>query len=141
MAILKFLHVLFIFVWIGSLLTLTRLAAYQAKETPEIQRKLGKIFRKAYLFVDLPSMILAVAFGLILLFLKDMNWKAPWLHMKLTFAFLLIVVDLISGWQILKYSKKPMKGRGTNFKILHGLAGLFLIFILIAIYILKARVM
>ncbi len=137
MAILKLLHVLFVFIWIGSLLTLTRLLAYQAKETTDTQLKIGKILKRMYFVNDLPSMILAVGFGLALLFLKDINFKAAWLHMKLTFAFLLIICDIICGCLITKHSRKPIKGRGIGYQIFHGITGLIFIGILITIYILK----
>ena len=137
MAVLKLLHVLFIFVWIGSLLTLTRLLAKLAKESDLVQERVIKILRRFYLLVDLPSMALAVVFGLCLLFLKDTNWKAPWLHMKLTFAFLLIVCDLICGRQIAKHSRTMIPGRGVSYQILHGVAGLLFIGVLVAIYVFK----
>lgn len=139
MYVLKFAHVLFIFIWIGSLLSLTRLMAYQARETPEIQLKLGRIYKRMYFLVDLPSMILAIATGIALLTLKDMNWKAGWLHMKLTFAFLLVLCDLVTGSQVIRLEKIAIKGKGIFYKILHGLAALFLIGALIAIYILKQK--
>lgn len=133
MATLKLLHVLFIFIWIGTLLTLSRLMGYLAKEPPLVQQRVAALTRRMYLLIDLPSMLIAVILGLCLLFLKDMNWKAPWLHMKLTFAFLLIVCDLITGWKIVgRVVDKPM-----GYKILHGLIGLLFIGVLIAIYILK----
>ncbi|MCH9625422.1 MAG: hypothetical protein S4CHLAM123_05960 [Chlamydiales bacterium] len=137
MAILKLLHVLFVFIWIGGLLALTRLLTYQAKELPETQLKLGKILKRMYYMIDLPSMILAVGFGLTLLFLKEMNWKAPWLHIKLTLAFFIIICDIICGYLITKHSKKPIVGRGIGYQILHGITGLLFIGVLVAIYILK----
>jgi uncharacterized membrane protein len=133
MAILKLLHVLFIFIWIGSLLMLTRLLGYQAKETDAAFQVMNRINKRMYFFIDLPSMVLAVVFGLLLLFLKDTNWKAPWLHMKLLFAFLLIVCDLICGTLIAKGKRHPR----LFYQIFHGITGLFLILVLIAIYILK----
>lgn len=133
MAILKFFHVLFIFIWIGSLLMLTRLLGYQAKESDETFQAMNRINKRMYFFIDLPSMILAVFFGLLLLFFKDTNWKAPWLHMKLLFAFLLIVCDVILGTLIARGRRHP----GLFYKIFHGMTGLFLILVLIAIYILK----
>lgn len=150
MATLKLLHILFVFVWIGTLLTLSRLMGYLGKEDPLVQKRMGAIAKRMYLLVDLPSMLMAISLGLTLLFLKDMNWKAPWLHMKLTFAFALIVCDLLTGWKITKGIKEPtlcVAGEGqivaksktssVGYKILHGLAGLFFIGVLVAIYILK----
>ncbi len=80
-------------------------------------------------------MVIAVGLGIILLFLKDMNWKAGWLHMKLTLAFILIVTDLIFGFQCL--SEKRVKGsKGGIFAIVL----LCLVGILACIYLLKATV-
>lgn len=138
MSLLKLLHVLFIFVWIGGLLTLTRLMGYHSKQTPEVQLALGKIYRRMYLFVDLPSMCLAVILGILLFILKKVDFHAGWCHMKLTFAFLLIISDLIAGRQAIKLSKQTIGGKGVGYKILHGLTALFLIATLFSIYILKA---
>lgn len=129
MAFLKLLHVIFVFSWIGSLLTLTRLLGYQAKEAPDI----GLISKRMYFRVDLPSMILAVGSGLVLLFLNGVDWKLGWIHMKLTFAFLLIICDLICGWQILSLNRRPK----WVYQMLHAMTALFLIMVLISIYILK----
>lgn len=136
MIILKFLHVLFIFIWMGGLLMLTRMLGYLSKESDATFQAMNRINKRIYFFIDLPSMILAVTFGLLLLFLKDMNWKAPWLHMKLMFAFLLIVCDITCGCLIAKGKRRSR----VFYQILHGLTGLFLIGVLVAIYILKQRV-
>lgn len=141
MAILKLLHVLFVFVWVGTLLTLTRLLGYLVKEPQPVQERMIKIIRRVYLFVDLPSMILTVIFGIVLLIFKDINWKAPWLHMKLTLAFLLIVCDVVTGRLIAQHVKMVMKEGikvGPRYQIVHGIAGIIFIGILIAIYVFKA---
>lgn len=139
MAILKFFHVLFVFIWVGTLLSLTRFLKYQSKENAETQKNIGKILKRMYFTVDLPAMIFAVGSGLALLFLKETNWKAPWLHMKLTLVFFLIITDIICGWSIAVHRQKPIQKMGTAYQILHGITGMLLIGILIAIYILKNR--
>ena len=130
---LKLFHVIFVFSWIGTLLVLTRLLSYQAKGVSQI----GPINKRIYFRVDLPSMILAVGSGIALLFLKGVDWKDGWIHMKLTFAFLLIVTDLACGWQIVKLSRKPTTGKGTGYIIFHAMAVFFLIMVLVSIYVLK----
>ncbi len=137
MAILKLFHVFVVIVWMGSLLTLTRFLAYQAKEEPGFQLKLGKILKRMYFTVDLPAMVLTVASGITALIVKDVNMKAPWLHMKLTFVFFLIVCDLDMGRSIVLRAKEPVQGKGTRFKVLHSVAGLLFIAVLIAIYVVK----
>ncbi|MCH9626646.1 MAG: hypothetical protein S4CHLAM2_02720 [Chlamydiales bacterium] len=133
MAILKLFHVLFVFIWIGSLLMLTRMLGYQAKESDTLFQAMNRINKRIYFFIDLPSMVLAVAFGLCLLFLKDTNWKAPWLHLKLTFAFFLIICDSICGCWIAQGKRRSR----LVYQVFHGLTGIFLIAVLVAIYILK----
>src|SRR5690606_23424692 len=102
MMLLKFFHVLFVFLWIGGLMTVSGMMAHQREGSREFSRLLKRIYSS----VELPSMCLAVIFGLILLFVKeDINFKAPWLHIKLTFAFLLIVCDIINGCLVQKLQK------------------------------------
>jgi putative membrane protein len=139
MATIKLLHILFLFMWVGSLLTLTRLLGYLPKEEPTVQSRFVRIFRRLYLFIDLPSMILALATGVVLLVIKGVDMKQGWFHMKLTFALLLVIADIYTGVQICKLKDKFVTGRGIKYKILHGLTALFLIFILIAVYILKVK--
>ncbi len=114
---------------------LTRMLGYQVKESDAVFQAMNRINKRIYFFIDLPSMILAVLFGLLLLFLKDTNWKAPWLHLKLTFAFLLIICDIICG-SIIVRGKRLSK---VFYQILHGITGIFLIVVLVAIYILKQK--
>lgn len=118
-----------------SQVMLTRLVGHQTQDSEETFLAMNRINKRIYFFIDLPSMILAVTFGLILLTLKDMNWKAPWLHMKLTFAFLLIICDVICGVFIAKGKRYPR----FVYQIFHGMTALFFIFVLVAIYILKQK--
>lgn len=137
MAILKLFHVLVVFIWVGSLLTLSRFLAYQAKEPPETQLRLGKLLKRMYFAVDLPAMILTLGLGFSSAFLKGVNWRAPWLHMKLTFVFLLILCDLYIGRKIIFHSQEPITGKGRRYQFFHGVAGILCLGILIAVYIIK----
>lgn len=105
MAILKFLHILFIFLWTGTLLTQTRLLGDLEKKRAAGQEMVYAI-KRIYCWIDLPAMVLAITFGMLLLnFKDDLNWKAPWLHMKLTFAFFLILCDCLIGIKIVRHAK------------------------------------
>lgn len=134
MTLLKFFHVFFIFLWIGGLVTVTGMMAHQKESSRELSRLLSRI----YFPVELPSMCLAVLFGLILLFTKeDINFKAPWLHIKLTFAFLLIVCDIICGFCVSRLQKPGACAGRIGHLFLHYLTVFFLIIVLLAIYFLK----
>ena len=128
MAILKLLHVFFVFIWIGTLLTQTRFLGYLVKEIPSIQERIMKIVKKVYFLVDLPAMLLTIATGIVLLLFKeDINWKAPWLHIKLTLVFLLIICDLITGKVITKHARTLLQGKQAGYLILHTLIALILV--------------
>jgi len=139
MAYLKLFHIVFLFIWVGSLLALTRLMAYQAKEEAAIQLRMARLYRRMYFFVDLPSMCIALGLGLGVLILKDVNMKAAWFHMKMTCVALLIVCDVLTCRNVIQLSKNPIQGRGVKYKILHGFTALIMIGALVSIYILKQK--
>lgn len=94
------------------------------------------MIRRLYLAVELPSMIIAILTGIILLYCKPVTiFRQGWLHMKLTFVVLLVGVDLVTGSMI---RKTPAKA--WPFRALHAAAALFFVAVLVAIYILKAKV-
>jgi uncharacterized membrane protein len=139
MAIVKLLHVLFLFLWVGSLLTLTRLVGYLAKEPPLVLERMLKLSRRLYLLVDLPSMIIGIGLGIILLIFNGVNLRAPWLHMKLTAAFLLVVSDVLFGCALMRHCRTQTIGKGVIYRVAHGSAGIIFIVVLVAVYILKPR--
>jgi uncharacterized membrane protein len=129
MAIIKLLHVLFLFVWIGTFLTLPLQLRYWVKFIP--QREVSAFAKKIYFSMDFPAMVLAICLGITLLLYKQINWKAPWLHMKLTFAFVLIVCDLTTGWKLFRQDPSAF----SWFRM--GLGIFAFLGVLVAIYILK----
>ncbi|MFN0065891.1 MAG: CopD family protein [Chlamydiales bacterium] len=139
MDILKFFHVVAAFFWIASLLLLTRIISWQGDKRSEVQRAFAPIYQRIYFFIELPCMVFTVLFGLVLLFLKNVNWLAPWLHMKLTFVALLIVCDLLLLAQVVRLQKTGIKGSAIGQKVLHWIVVFALLCVLTAIYILKPR--
>ncbi len=132
---LKIAHVLLVFIWVGNLITLSRLLGYHVKESFEVQRVVAKWYKRMYYFIDLPCMVLAVCIGLFILLTRaKIQHPAPWLHMKLTLSFIIIVCDIYIGVQIAKLAKQPVNSKGVKFKIVHAILGLCLLGILIAIY-------
>ncbi|SRR5690554_3150545 len=95
---LKALHIIFVITWFAALFYLPRLFVYHAMSTdaPSIERfKLME--RKLYRGIMTPSAVLAVGFGLSLL------WQAPqwlqqgWLHAKLALVAALIGYHIWCG--------------------------------------------
>ena len=132
MNLIKFFHVASVFFWISSLLVLTRQLAWQG-------RTQALYFRRHYFFIELPFMILTVVSGLVLLFLRETNWLAPWLHMKLTFVALLIVCDLILLAQLMKHKREGAPDQLLGYKILHWTVVISFLVVLVAIYVMKPK--
>ncbi len=138
MVFFKLCHLIFLFTWIGTLLSLSRLSGYLSGEKQEFRDRFLHMYRKVYLMVDLPSMLLALCFGGIVLSGKPPSiFKAGWFHMKMTCAFFLIVADLSFGRALLKSKKSLPKNSGLKFKLLHGMMGFLLIGVLTSIYLVK----
>ncbi|MCH9611051.1 MAG: hypothetical protein S4CHLAM81_13830 [Chlamydiales bacterium] len=125
MDLIKFLHVASVFFWISCLLVLSRQLAYQ-KEAPS---------QRSYFQVELPAMCLTILTGLLLIFLKGVDWKAPWLHMKLTFVGILVMADLLFLGRLIQ------KKGGVGSKVLHWVVVLSLLAVLAAIYVMKPKFM
>lgn len=142
MAYLKMFHLLFIIIWMGTLLTLTRLLGYHVKLDESTQLKVAKIYKRIYNFVDMPSMVVALTLGILLLINKSgsVEMTQGWFHMKLTFVALLAICDVTCGKWIQRLELAPDTSRGVKYKILHGLTGLFLIAVLFSVYVLHAKV-
>lgn len=140
MPILKLIHVLFLFIWVGSLLTLTRFLGYIPKEEEIVQRKLSALCKRMYQFIELPSMIIAIISGLILIKFATFGPKLGWFHAKLTFAALLIVCDLLCGKMIRNVAKNlALDGKTVKYKILHGVTALLFIAVLSSIYLMRNK--
>lgn len=86
MAIVKMIHLLFLFGWMAALLA-----------TIVTQN------RKIYFGIDLPCMVLALTTGLILLQFATFGSSKGWFHMKITFATLLVITDLLIGFYKVKF--------------------------------------
>lgn len=140
MPILKLIHVLFLFIWIGSLLTLSRFIGYIPKEEEAVQRRLIAISKRMYHFIELPSMIIAIISGLYLIKFASFGPKLGWFHSKLTFAILLIASDLLLGKMIRNLTKTlALDGKTLKYKLLHAFSALMLIGVLSSIYLMRNK--
>ena len=97
--IFKVLHLFFLISWLGSLLVLPLLALPRPFFCVEgMQARLQKFYRT----YQLPSMLAAILFGVILFILLPKHMKAGWFHMKLTGAVGLVALDLMFAIQLFK---------------------------------------
>lgn len=137
MNVIKVLHVMCVFIWIGNLLALTRFMGYHVKEEEKTQMRLAKIYRRMNNLVTLPAMGLSIIFGAILLWQLDSQKGLNWFFFKMLFAVGLMICSVVCMQFISDLNVRPAIGRGVRYKILHGVCGLLLIGVLVSIYVLR----
>lgn len=139
MALIKLIHVLAVFIWVGNLLALTRLMGYHVKQTEETQAQLVKIYQRMIYFIGIPAMILAILCGMILITNVNWSYRPGWFHMKLLFVVGIVVADLLVMRQVGQLTQGPDRSRGVRYKVVHGVVGLMLIGILCSAYLVRDR--
>lgn len=139
MDIIKALHVTCVFIWMGNLLTLTRLLGYHTNEDKHTQLQMAKVYKRMYNFISLPTMILAVVLGMFLMTQLDLKEYYGWFYWKLAFVGGLIACDTVCGRWVAALSEHSLTGKGVKYKILHGVTGLLLIGVIFSIYVLRHK--
>ena len=129
------LHVIFVFIWVGTLMTLTRFMGYHVKEDEHVQMRLAKIYHRIYNFVELPSMVVALLLGVGLMTHIDFDtYDLRWFFLKLIFVVGLVVCDVITGSFVKELNQAPDTSKGIKYKVLHGIVGLCLIGAIFSIF-------
>jgi uncharacterized membrane protein len=152
-AYIKAFHLIFLFIWLGGLMGLSRFLGYHVREEAPVRAALSRIEKRIYMFVTLPGAIFAIVTGIMLLLgvgHPNTEWStvdflryyiAPhatqntfWyvtFHAKLTGVAVLIGCDIFTGMQIFSLAKAPTMPSRVRFSILHGVEALFVIIIVI----------
>lgn len=134
--LLKALHVLGIILWAGGLMNLTRMISFHMQEEPEVQKRLHYIEDRIYKFVTLPGMIITLAMGVYMLMMNmDYFMKQPWMHAKLLFVTIMIIMTAILQGKLKELGTVTDKQNPKMFKALHGITGLMLMLTLAMIYL------
>jgi uncharacterized membrane protein len=119
MITIKLFHLFFLILWLGTLFLM-----------PYLIQKRFEGAKKLYKWLELPSMILALLLGLILLLQNPAKMKIGLFHMKLTAALVLVGIDLFVG------SRKTLSQRMRV--ILQVCVAVLLIAILFAVLMMRA---
>ena len=121
--VVKFLHIVGIVVWVGSLLGMSRMLAFHTQEEINVQERLSWLERRGYLFVQLPGMIITIVTGLAMIMMLPAIIKgSAWFHVKGLFIIFLIVFDQMMWSSARKMKQNPEKGNPAKFKAFHGIA-------------------
>jgi putative membrane protein len=136
---IKAFHVFFMIAWVGQLMVLLRLLAKHDDQPEEAKLKLGEFYSRAYNFGQLPAMILALTFGLVLISQVNLAYKPGWFHMKIFMIMVLVGCDQICAKWVGAISRghTPPKARAAH--ALHGVTGLTIIAIVISVYVVRDK--
>lgn len=143
---IKSLHLIFVITWFAGLFYIVRLFVYQIeasqKTTPEkeiLGKQLKIMASRLWNIITWPSMILAVAFGVCLLFINSALLNLPWMQVKLAFVVVLIIYQF-KCHQIFKQLQKGEVKYSSNYMRLFNEVPTLILFAVVFLVILKSAV-
>ncbi|WP_197745218.1 protoporphyrinogen oxidase HemJ [Candidatus Nitrosacidococcus tergens] len=129
----KAFHIIFVVAWFAGLFYLPRLFVYHAQCEDELGQKRFKVMeRKLYRGIMTPSGVLAIGFGLWLVYLTPAWLTAGWIHAK--FALVLVLIGY--HWYCGKLLIAFRENRNRYSDIFYRWFNEFPVFILVGIVIL-----
>ena len=143
---IKSLHLIFVITWFAGLFYIVRLFVYHieanSKPSPEreILIKQYKLMSYRLLYIiTWPSAVLATVFAVTLLVLLPEWLKQPWMHVKLTFVFLLFLYQL-KCHSIFKQLQNDEVKYTTGFMRLWNEGATIILFAVVFLVILKSAI-
>lgn len=140
---IKSLHLIFIITWFAGLFYIVRLFVYQIeasqKSSPEkeiLGSQLKIMASRLWKIITWPSMILAVFFGIWLLYINPALLYLPWMQVKLAFVVLLIIYQL-KCHQIFNQLQNDVVKNSSNYMRLFNEVPTLILFSVVFLVILK----
>lgn len=129
-------HILGIVFWLGSLLVVTHLLAYDAEsESVEVHEVLNRLEGKLFKGIAHPGAIITIISGAILISTNPQYYlHAAWLHVKLFLVIILIALDVITYIRAKAFHAGKITLQRKECMMLHG--GIALVFIGVLIMVL-----
>lgn len=133
---IRALHVVGIVVWMGTLLTLSRLLGFHVREKNEVQPSFSAYEKRMYKFVAIPGMLLTLGAGLFRMFgggtdVARSYMKQPWMHGKLTLVFVILILSYVLWRFIADLANNPGLRSKGKYMAVHGTIGLCIVFTII----------
>ena len=134
-------HLIGMVLWIGGLMTFSRLVGHHARLGPAANDTLLSFQKKSYFIGVLPGGLLTIVMGLGLLMSQPGGMKhylaadGPWgitFHVKLSLVLFIFISDIVCFAQLRKLSKGESVSRGLVMA-LHGLVALAFIAIVLLV--------
>ncbi|MFV0539629.1 MAG: CopD family protein [Aestuariibaculum sp.] len=140
---IKSFHLIFVITWFAGLFYIPRLFVYQIeafhKPSPEkeiLGKQLKLMAKRLWYIITWPSAILASLFAVWLLILNHNLLQQPWMHVKLTFVFLLYIYHLKTH-QYFKQLQNDMVKKTSGFMRIWNEGATFILFAVVFLVVLK----
>ena len=138
--IIKSLHIIFMVSWFAGLFYIVRLFIYHVeasgKGSPEkeiLEKQFKLMQKRLWYIITFPAMVGTVIFGSWMFVLKPELFEFGYMHVKLTFAVLLIVYHFICHKVFLNLQNDNVKYTSGKLRIWNEVATLFLVAIVFII--------
>ncbi|HWR93977.1 MAG TPA: CopD family protein [Flavobacterium sp.] len=143
---LKSLHLIFVITWFAGLFYIVRLFVYQIeandKPSPEkeiLQQQYKIMAYRLWYIITWPSAVLTTIFAFWMLFFTDLGklWLSqPWMHVKLSFVFVLYLYQF-KCQQIFSELQNNIVKHSSNFMRLWNEVATIILFAVVFLVILK----
>lgn len=133
---IKSFHIIFVTFWMAGMFYLPRLFVYHASADPgsELDKTLALMEKKLMAFIIRPTMILALFFGVLLLFVPNLISMADgWLHVKLFCVLLLLIFHAILSRSRKKFAANRNTKTGKYYRILNEIPPLLFVVIILMV--------
>ena len=130
---IKSVHIIFVVCWMAALFYIVRLFIYhteaQAKPEPDraiLSEQFNIMERKLWYIIAVPSMLITIIAGGLMLYINPGLFKEGWMHIKLAFVGALIVYHHICQSKIKQMQNGIYNWTSTQLRLWNELATLFL---------------
>ncbi|HEY2744750.1 MAG TPA: CopD family protein [Polyangia bacterium] len=128
-------HLIGVVLWMGGLLTFSRILGYHSKELPSARPRFTFVEGRLNWLVAVPGAVLTIVFGAWLLYDHGAAWfrVALWMHIKLVLVVAVAGIHMfltIKHAQIRRAHPSAPMSRGL-YAALHGFVGLLVIAIIL----------
>jgi protoporphyrinogen IX oxidase len=128
-------HLIGVVLWMGGLLSFSRILGYHAKELPSARPRFTFVEGRLNWLVAVPGAVLTTAFGVWLAWEHGMAWfrVATWMHWKLALVLAVVVIHvaLTAKHRQIRRANPAEPLNRALFAALHGTVGLLLIAIVL----------
>ena len=133
---IKSLHIIAMVTWFAGLFYLPRLFVYHAQTNDRIGIERFKVMEsKLFWVITTPGGIITVLSGALLLYLMPSWLKQPWMHVKLTFVFLLMIYHVTCWRYLVQFAYDTNRHSSLFFRWFNELPTIALIVIVVSVVV------